>query len=216
MGRWRSFTRWFIRGRRRPDNITKRLALRRQYFGAHSLRSQRYALLLAKQLRLPEEERSALSLAGYVYDAGRLQVPDEVLLQRGPLDGHQQEAMKAHVFHGCSLLRESELLRGLASPLLEAVYDVTLFHHERYDGSGYPYGLKGEAIPRLARLMAVADAFSAMTAQRPYRQALSPIAALEEIERGLGSQFDPELAETFVRTMERMIASDEGDDWSGA
>ncbi|MFQ5878882.1 MAG: HD-GYP domain-containing protein [Dehalococcoidia bacterium] len=210
--RWTSLVGRLTGGRRRTEAVSNRLALRRHYFGGHSLRARQYALTLADQLRLPEDMRTALSLAGYVYDTGSLQIQDEVLLHPGPLDDQQQDAIKAHVFRGCSMIRESGLFDGLPQQLVDTVYDIILFHHERYDGNGYPYGLKGESVPYLARIMAIADSFSAMTSKRPHREALSELEALEEIEKGIGTQFDPELDEIFVRMMERLVALNEDQD----
>lgn len=130
--------------------------------------------------------------AGLFHDAGKLCLPQEVLRAPRPLTEEEKREMRRHAEYGARLVREAGM--SFLEPSV-------LFHHERWDGRGYPHGLRGPDIPPLARLLALADAYDAMTASRPYRKALSPKGALQEILSHAGSQFDPGMAEAFVRLL---------------
>ena len=184
------------------------------FSGSHVLDARRLAVRIANTANLPSNLTSALSLAGCLYDIGKLQVPADLLVKQTPLTTREVTAIRRHVAAGYRMLREGSLLADLDGDTKMLIYEVALLHHERFDGTGYPLGFRGHEIPVLARIMAVADSFAAMTAPRPYRPALSMQAALEEIRRGSGRQFDP----GFVRVLQELVvpAEESTEGWRGA
>lgn len=176
------------------DGLVNAIDTRDRYTRRHSQDVARYALFLARELGLDGTVTGALHQAALLHDVGKIAVPDDVLRKPGPLTADEMEVMKQHVLLG------GVLVRDLASA--EQVVDGVRYHHERWDGTGYAEGLADEAIPLIARIIAVADAYSAMTTSRPYRRALSPSAALERLSRAAGSQLDPRLVDVFVLAME--------------
>ncbi len=171
------------------------------YTRSHSEDVTGYALFLADELRLTDEERRVLRLAGLLHDIGKIGIPDGILRKPAPLTGEEYDIVKQHVALGDAIVG--------AVPQLAEVRAGVRHHHERWDGSGYLDGLRGPAIPRLARILAVADAYSAMTTTRPYRKAMTPKEALGRLMEAAGTQLDPELATAFVTAMRRRLA--EGD-----
>jgi HD-GYP domain-containing protein (c-di-GMP phosphodiesterase class II) len=145
---------------------------------------------LARRLGWRGERLDALRLGGALHDVGKIAVNSSVLRKPGALTEEELAQIRTHPVAGARLIEAVEDF-GPALPYV-------LHHHERWDGAGYPHGLRGEEIPVEARLLGVADAFDAMTSDRSYRPALSVEQALAELERCAGTQFDPELAETFV------------------
>jgi putative nucleotidyltransferase with HDIG domain len=168
------------------------------YTRAHSEDVTGYALFLAEALGLPDEERRLLRLAGLLHDIGKIGIPDGILRKPAPLTGEEYDIVKQHVALGDAIVG--------AVPQLAEVRAGVRHHHERWDGTGYLDGLKGLAIPHLARILAVADAYSAMTTTRPYRKALPPDEALARVAQAAGTQLDPELAMAFVTAMRRELA----------
>jgi response regulator RpfG family c-di-GMP phosphodiesterase len=160
----------------------------------HARRVAWYAGLLAERVGLDASEREELRCAAFLHDLGQVGVPSDVLGRPGPLEAGEREALRRHPEIG------ARLLQPLAVP--RAVADGVRHHHERWDGGGYPDGLRGAEIPRAARIVALADAYDALTSARPHREALSPEAACAELERGAGSQFDPELTKEFLALVE--------------
>jgi diguanylate cyclase (GGDEF)-like protein len=150
----------------------------------------RAAGLVADELRLDKAERDVLRVAALVYDIGKIGIPVELLNRRGELTAGEKSTIRRHPEIGMRLLESTMYLHALAPAILH--------HHERWDGEGYPDGLKGEAIPFAARVIAVCDAWQAMVSDRPYRPALKPERAIAELRAGAGSQFDPHLVEAFV------------------
>jgi len=143
-----------------------------------------------------EEERvSTIEIGALLHDLGKIVISDTILKKPGPLTEAEYNEVKRHPEAGAQLL-----IAG--GPFLEAAMPYALYHHERYDGGGYPYGLAGEEIPIEGRILAVADAFEAMTSDRPYRKRMEPELALEIIERSAGSHFDPKVAATFLKAWE--------------
>lgn len=126
-----------------------------------------------------------------LHDIGKLGVSEQILLKPGSLTPEEYDAIKKHCHYGYDILKDIDYLNEAA--------EVALYHHERYDGSGYPYGLKNGEIPLLARICALADAFEAMTSDRPYRKAMTVEEAVEEIKRNKGTQFDPSVVEAFLK-----------------
>ena len=166
------------------------LDARDPYLRGHSVRVTSIAESLARRLGWRAERIDALRLGGSLHDVGKIAVNESVLCKPGPLTDEELAEIRTHPVAGARLIEGVDDLR----PALPYV----LHHHERWDGAGYPHGLAGEEIPIEARLLGVADAFDAMTSVRSYRPALSVEQALAELQRCAGSQFDPELAGTFV------------------
>jgi diguanylate cyclase (GGDEF)-like protein len=173
------------------------------YTHAHSENVTDYALLLAEELGFSEDVRRTLRIAGLLHDVGKICIPDRILRKPGALTEEEYEIIKQHVVIADYLLVDL--------PNLADVRDAVLHHHERFDGSGYIHGLKGEEIPVLGRLMAVVDAYSAMVLDRPYRKARSLEEGLAELRRCSGTQFDPEMVEAFLAAMERDLAAREAE-----
>ena len=136
----------------------------------------------------------ALHQAALLHDVGKIAVPDDILRKPGTLTAEEMDVMKQHVSLGGILVRD--LVNA------ELVADGVRYHHERWDGQGYPEGLTEDEIPLIARVVAIADAYSAMTTSRPYRRALSPATALSRLSAARGSQLDPRLVDIFVLAME--------------
>ena len=145
---------------------------------------------LARRLGWEEGRLALLRVGGPLHDIGKLGVSSDVLCKRGRLDARELAEIREHPTLGAKILLRLAAFRG-AIPYV-------LYHHERWDGTGYPTGRSGEQIPVEARVLAIADAFDAMTSDRPYRRALSHEEALAEVERCAGTQFDPEIVEIFV------------------
>lgn len=169
--------------------------------GAHIMRMSRYAGNLAKALGLGDPECDLIRHASPLHDIGKIAIPDHILRKPGPLTEEEWVIMRTHSAVGADMLGEG------ATSLLKAGRIIALTHHERWDGSGYPGGMTGEAIPLYGRICALADAFDAMTSDRCYRPALSRERANEEIHAASGRNFDPVL----VRLYERSPAAITGD-----
>ena len=164
--------------------------------GNHARRVGEVCGQIALALGLEPEFAASLEMVAPLHDIGKIAIPDGILRKPGPLTDEERAAMKEHVTVGGRLFDEK------ASPLLQLAQEIALYHHEQWDGSGYAAGLKGEEIPLCARIVAVADAFDAMTNDRPYRRALSVSAALQELEAKAGTQFDPNVVLAFVRAVQ--------------
>jgi len=164
-----------------------------RYTHGHSERVTAYALEIGEALQMSSEMRDALKVAGLLHDLGKIGVPDSILNKPGSLTQEEREALQRHPSIGGDILHQS--------PQLDLIIPAVLFHHERWDGAGYPDGLAGESIPLVARILAIADAFDAMTSDRPYRKAMSVEEALLELRANAGKQFDPALVEMFIGKM---------------
>jgi diguanylate cyclase (GGDEF)-like protein/putative nucleotidyltransferase with HDIG domain len=160
------------------------------YTYGHSKKVSSYAVALAEAIGLPSKKVTVVSTAALLHDIGKIGIPDEVLNKVGKLEAETWDLIQSHS-------KLSATIVGHVVSLVSCLPAI-LHHHERWDGSGYPSGLKGEAIPIEARILAIADAFDAMTSPRPYRQALSYKKVLDELKRCAGTQFDPELVEAFL------------------
>ena len=176
----------------------ERLDGKDQYSGHHSALASEYAIQLANRQDLPFDKIAALWVAGHVYDLGKIAVPEHVIVKPGPLSNAETMMLRNHVSTGYDLLREWDVFRVSPRWMSQVVLEVVMFHHERWDGEGYPKGLKGNHIPLTARIVAIADAFAAMIMETPYRTARIEEAALREIEHHAGTQFDPYLVRSFV------------------
>jgi putative nucleotidyltransferase with HDIG domain len=170
--------------------LSRAIEARDPYTRGHSTRVTELAEAVARRLGWSEGQIATLRVGGPLHDIGKLAVSDEVLCKEGRLDDDELAQIREHPKIGAKLLLRVTALR-------EAIPYV-LYHHERWDGTGYPSGKAGEEIPVEARVLAVADAFDAMTSDRPYRSALSHEEALAEVERCAGTQFDPKIARVFL------------------
>jgi HD-GYP domain-containing protein (c-di-GMP phosphodiesterase class II) len=154
----------------------------------HSEIAADLASLLAQAHGLTLRQAAIVHMAAHLHDVGKIGVPDHILHKPGPLDAEEWAVMRWHPIIGAEILRPVRVFCGRPG-----VCEIVLAHHERHDGAGYPFGLRGEAIPLGARIVAVADALSAMTEDRPYRKALPLDAAIDEVLRGAGRAFDPQV-----------------------
>lgn len=163
--------------------------LRDHETAGHSGRVCRYSLEIARVMDLSAAQLSDISRGAYLHDIGKLGIPDSILLKPGPLTADERQVMQRHVQIGFDIVHEIPFLGDAAK--------IILAHHERFDGGGYPHGLKREQIPVGARIFAIADTLDAITSDRPYQRAASFESAFETIRRGSGSQFDPQVVGVF-------------------
>lgn len=172
------------------NSMVKILDARDPHTSQHSTRVTSLSMAMATALSLTEEERETLYIAASLHDIGKVGIPDDILLKPGKLTDDEFDVIKQHPDIGADILKPL--------PPMGKETEVIRYHHERYDGLGYPAGLKGREIPYLSRIITLADSFDAMTSDRPYRKGMSIPDAIEEIERCKGRQFDPSLADTFI------------------
>ena len=163
------------------------------YTRGHSDRVSEYSVLLGKHLGLSEEDIHLLRVGGLFHDIGKIGVPDSILLKTSKLTDDEYSEIKNHPKIGAQILSNATLF--------EKAIPIVKHHHERYDGFGYPEKLSGENIPYLARIAAVADSFDAMTSKRTYRDSMPLDIVIEEIRKNKGSQFDPNIADTFLNIL---------------
>ncbi|HEX74299.1 MAG TPA: diguanylate cyclase [Dehalococcoidia bacterium] len=165
----------------------------------HSKKVSDYSVVLAQALGLSGDRIATIRSAGLLHDIGKIAIPDSILNKEGPLTEEEWIPIKAHPRLGVEILRHViDLVNCLPA---------ILHHHERYDGDGYPSGLKGEDIPLEARILTIADTYDAITSARPYHQQLSSQQAFDELKRCAGTQFDPELVDVFCKTMEQTLST---------
>jgi two-component system, cell cycle response regulator len=176
--------------RQSKDVLLSALTERDPVLGGHLSVVAELSERTARRLGLTREELEVVRHAAELHDVGKVAIPDEILSKPGPLTDEEWTFVRRHTLAGERILS--------AAPALGAVARLVRASHERWDGAGYPDGLAGEAIPLGARIVAVADAFDAMTSGRPYRAAISEAAALAELERCAGTQFDPAVVAAFV------------------
>ncbi len=165
----------------------------------HNFRVTLYALKLAEALAIPEQTCRELIKGAFVHDIGKIAIPDAVLLKPGKLNDEEFAIMKQHVAEGADIVREVNWL--------QKAQDVVLYHHEKYDGSGYLNGLKGEAIPLIARLFAIVDVFDALTSKRPYKEPFTLEKSISILQESSGSHFDPELVAAFTPLAHPLLTS---------
>lgn len=166
-----------------------------KYTSGHSIRVAEYSRMLAKKLGKSEKEQEQVYRAGLLHDVGKIGVPEEIINKTDKLSDMEYEKIKIHTITGYNILKR--IAGNTGSIALGAKY-----HHERYDGYGYPNGLSGENIPEIARIIGVADAYDAMASNRSYRKALAQATIREQIEKGKGTQFDPHMAELWLSIMD--------------
>lgn len=160
----------------------------------HSVRVSEYSVMIARRLGFDDASCEQLRKAALLHDIGKIGIPDRVLNKPGRLTDEEYEIMKSHVVKGAEILKKFTLV--------ENVQEGALYHHERYDGHGYVHGLKGEEIPLNARIIGIADAFDAMTANRVYRRKLDFDFVIGELKKGKGTQFDPDLVDIMLQLIE--------------
>lgn len=175
--------------------------------GNHIYRIQRYIKILAEKLRTHPRFESflnngnmieVLSKLAPLHDVGSVGIPDRIFLKPGRLTPEEFEIVKSHTSIGLNFIVDAERDIGVEAPFLKYAKEIIYSHHERWDGSGYPKGLAGNAIPLPARLMAVADVYDAMISRRVYRQPISHDQAIKNISEGKGTQFDPDIVDSFI------------------
>jgi diguanylate cyclase (GGDEF)-like protein/putative nucleotidyltransferase with HDIG domain len=173
------------------DSMVTAVDNKDRYTRRHSEDVTEYSMWIAEELGLSEETMRIIRIGGLLHDVGKIGVPEEILRKPGKLTDEEYELMKNHPQLGALIVA--------GVPGMESIIDVVRSHHERWDGRGYPDKLAGDDIPLLGRLLAVADAFSAMTTSRPYRKGLEWDVALEEIRSNAGTHFDPAMADSFLK-----------------
>lgn len=167
--------------------------------GAHIQRMAHYSSLIAASLGQDEGQQKLMLQAAPMHDVGKIGIPDYILLKPGRLTPEEFQVMKGHARLGF------ELLQGSASPVLQAGAEIAHSHHEKFDGSGYPQGLAGEAIPLSGRIVAVADVFDALTSERPYKRAWPLEDARAFLENGRGNHFDPACVDAFLQAWPQIL-----------
>lgn len=180
--------------------LSKAAEFRDPETGAHILRMSNYSKLIAKNLGLPETEQDLLLTAAPMHDIGKIGIPDQILLKPGRLDAQELKLMRKHAEYGAALLQNSTTL------LTQTAEIVAASHHEKYDGSGYPKGLKGDDIPLYGRIVAVADVFDALTSVRPYKKAWSIAEAKQYVIDQSGTHFDPKCVAAFLADWDEVLA----------
>ena len=175
------------------STLAAALDARDKYTAGHSMRVAEYSLMIGKLSGMSEEQADLLYKSALLHDIGKIGIPDEVLLKDGKLSDEEFAIIRTHPVQGESILLQIEPIDAMAD-FLPGVRS----HHERYDGKGYPDGMAGDDIPLFGRIIAVADAFDAMTSDRPYRNGMSHEKALTILEEGKGTQWDPYFAGLFI------------------
>jgi len=163
--------------------------------GNHILRMSHISALLAKSIGWNEADCELMLHASPMHDIGKIGIPDHILLKPGKFEPEEWEIMKTHAVIGANILE------GDDSELMKCAGEIALTHHEKWDGSGYPYGLSGEAIPLVGRIAALADVFDALTSVRPYKEAWTVEAAVDLIKENRGTHFDPDLVTVFLEQL---------------
>ena len=160
------------------------------YTKGHSDRVSEYAVLLGKKLNLPDDDIEKLKIGGLFHDIGKIGIPDSILLKESKLTDEEYTKIKEHPVIGYNILENADMFKN--------ILDIIKYHHERFDGNGYPERLAGTNIPYLARITSIVDSFDAMTSKRSYRDSLPMDVVKSEILENLGSQFDPEIGIAFL------------------
>ena len=167
--------------------------------GAHLQRMSHYSRLIAAGLGLSFDDQELILQAAPMHDVGKIGVPDHILLKPGKLTPEEWKLMQAHAVVGYELLKDSD------SRVLQAAATIAVSHHEKFDGSGYPYGVSGDAIPLLGRIVAVADVFDALTSARPYKEAWPLDKAADFMRAQIGVHFDPACATVFFDAWQKVL-----------
>jgi diguanylate cyclase (GGDEF)-like protein/putative nucleotidyltransferase with HDIG domain len=175
--------------------FAKTIELKDQYTGEHVEKTVQYATEIARELNLPSEEIERIKQAAVLHDLGKIGISEKILVKPAKLTKEEFDEIKKHPQIGVDIIRPIKFLHS--------IIPIILSHHERWDGKGYPHGLKKEEIPIGARVVAIADVYQALTSNRPYRKAYSQEEALKIIKQGAGTQFDPDVVTKFLRIIQQ-------------
>lgn len=179
--------------------LAKAAEYKDEHTGAHIHRISFYCKRIAEAVGLSKEQVETLQYASPLHDIGKLGIPDSILLKPGPLTPQEREVIKLHTVIGAKILEKSNLR------YIKSAEKIALYHHEKWDGTGYPFRLSGKNIPFFARIVAIADVFDALTSDRPYRKALPFDMAVQIIKSEKGFHFDPEVVEAFLKVKSDLI-----------
>lgn len=177
------------------ESLAHAIEKRDPYTGGHTQRVTSYGMSIAKYLEIKPIERKWLRIASVLHDIGKIGIEDQILKKSGNLSPEEFEIIKQHSIMGAEIIEPIRQLRDIVPGIK--------YHHEKVDGNGYPEGLKGDSIPLLAKIVAVADTYDAMTTDRPYRKALTKDEAFQELKRCAGTQFDERVVNAFIKAYER-------------
>jgi putative two-component system response regulator len=184
-------------------DIIRRLAAVSEENGDDSLfhreRVRVFCTILGKSLTLSSTDTDLIAYASLLHDVGKARLPRELVMKTGSLDPYEWDVMKRHTTYG------AEILRGSPSPLLQMGEVIALTHHERWDGSGYPQGLRGEEIPLSGRIVAIADVFDALTTKRSYKKEVSVDNAVQLVKEASGTLFEPKIVEAFLENCDEIL-----------
>lgn len=173
------------------EAFTAALDAKNTYTKGHSDRVAEIAAAIARELGMTKAQQDSIHVAAHLHDIGKIGIPDHILLKPDRLSPAEFAVIKTHSQMGFDILNKVTMLRPIAQ--------IVRYHHERWDGGGYPAGLRGTAIPLGARIIALADAYDAMTSERSYRPSIPDAEAIKEVARCRGTQFDPDIADAFIR-----------------
>jgi len=189
--------------RQREEEISMRLlsaaAERDQETGLHVRRIGLYAAAFAKELGWSADQIDEIKLAAPMHDVGKIGVPDSILLKPGKLEPEELSIMRKHVLTG------SKILSGTDIPMMKMAHDIALYHHERWDGKGYPYGLKGDEIPQCARIVSIVDVYDALSTRRIYKPSYSEEETLRMMQEQKGKHFEPYLLDVFMKILSEVL-----------
>ena len=177
------------------ESLAEAIEKRDPYTGGHTKRVVKYSLMIADELHLAAEEKDRLKMGALLHDVGKIGIDDSVLRKPAKLDEIEFEKMKAHPSIGADILGKI--------PQIKNIIPGILYHHEWYNGKGYPDGLSGDGLPKIARIISIADTYDAMTTDRPYRKGLSHDIAIAELKKFSGTQFDPQFVGAFIKAFEK-------------
>lgn len=177
------------------ESFIKGLEARDLYTSGHSIRVAHLATEMAKMMNLTEAQIHRVHIAGHLHDIGKIGIPDCILNKKGKLSVREYNALKRHADIGANIVGGVEALKDISQ--------IILYHHEWYDGSGYPKGIKKEAIPIESRIIAVSDAYDAMRSHRSYRSPLKLPTVIHELKKGRGSQFDPKVTDCLLKIISK-------------
>ncbi|MFE1630162.1 HD-GYP domain-containing protein [Brevibacillus reuszeri] len=176
--------------------LAKSLDARDKYTALHSENVAKYAQHIALEMGLPRKVCEQIHLGGLLHDIGKIGIPESVLLKPTKLSDEEYDLIKQHPVIGYEMVKHITFFKK------NGVLDAILYHHERFDGNGYPHGLRGKEIPLIARILAIADSFDAMTSNRVYRDKSNLTYAINQIRSNKGTQYDPEIVDIFLKSME--------------
>ncbi|WP_145950148.1 HD-GYP domain-containing protein [Paenibacillus sp. Y412MC10] len=183
--------------------LSTMVEVRDQYTAQHSSNVAKYAIAVARSMGLSEEDCRDIYAGCILHDIGKIYVPDDILLKKGRLTEDEYNVLKEHPLKGYQIIESFKELKS------STVQDIVLYHHERYDGMGYPMGLSRDEIPLAARIVSICDAYDAITSTRTYRKASSPVKAISIIRENIGTQFDPDVANHFMNCIHSLVETTE-------